>query len=148
MRRLSTCSAVGSSPIRCGAELGDPGAGAGGVGRQIRRPERADLAVARDPLVRLDRDDRGVEDRDRLAARPLVAPLVERQLDTMGQDPRDAHDAVKYAMDASAPPAVKMEGFEASQRLARQRTDLPNKRATTSYGPISGAHECSRQRIR
>ena len=56
-------------------EFRDPGAHAVGIGRQVERPERADLAVADDARVGLDRDDRAVEDVDRLAARPLVAAL-------------------------------------------------------------------------
>ena len=58
-------------------ELGDARAHALGVGRQVKRPERADLAVAGDALVGLDRHDRAVEDRDGLAAGPFVASFVQ-----------------------------------------------------------------------
>ena len=43
-------------------QLGDAGAHAVRVGRQVERPERTDLAVADDAGVGLDLDDGAVED--------------------------------------------------------------------------------------
>ena len=51
-------------------ELAQPRAHALGVGRQVGRPERADLAVADEARVRLDAHERAVEDGDGLAAGP------------------------------------------------------------------------------
>ena len=84
-------AARGSSPSRCGPSSRKPGAHALGIGRQIERPERADLAVADEPGVGLDADDGAVEDGDGLAAGPLVGPLVQRQFDAIGEDAGDFH---------------------------------------------------------
>ena len=43
-------------------QLAQPGADAVGIGGQVERPERADLAVADEAGVGLDADDRAVED--------------------------------------------------------------------------------------
>ena len=72
-------------------ELGEPGTHAGGVGRQIGGPERADLAVADQTGIGLDAHDRGIVDADRLAARPAVAAFAQRQVDLVDGDPRDLH---------------------------------------------------------
>ena len=72
-------------------EFGQPGADAGGVGRQVRRPERADLAPADQTRVGLDPHDGAVEDGDGVPAGPLVRPLVEGQPDLVRRHPRDAH---------------------------------------------------------
>ena len=74
-------------------ELGDTRPGPGRVGRQIERPERADLTVTRDPGVGFDPNDGAVEDRDRLAPRPLVTAFMQRQIDLKHGNPRDLHDA-------------------------------------------------------
>ena len=52
-----------------------------GIRRQVGGPERTHLAVAGEPGVGLDPHERAVEDRHRLAARPLVAALVQGQGD-------------------------------------------------------------------
>jgi hypothetical protein len=78
-----------AEPVR--AEFGQAGADAVGVGGQVERAERADLAVAGQAGVGLDPHGGAVEDRDRLAAGPLVAPLVQGQLDAVGADAGDLH---------------------------------------------------------
>ena len=62
-------------------QLGDPGANAVGIGRQVERPERADLAIAHDARIGLDAHDGAVEDRDRFPARPFVTAFVQGQID-------------------------------------------------------------------
>ena len=47
-----------------GSELGDARACPSGVGRQIKRSERTNLAVPRHSVVSFDRDDRAVKNRD------------------------------------------------------------------------------------
>jgi hypothetical protein len=68
------------------AELGDAGACAGRVGGQVERTERAHLTVAGDSAIGLDGDDGAVEDGNGLAARPLVAAFVQREVDAPGED--------------------------------------------------------------
>src|SRR5437763_1320214 len=48
-------------------------------------------STARTARIRLDADDGAVEDGDRLAAGPVVAPLAQRELDTVGEDAADSH---------------------------------------------------------
>ena len=96
MRRLSLASSQRVFAEQVRAELGDAGAHAVGVGGQVERPERADLAVAGDARVGLDLDDGAVEDRDRLAARPLVAALVQRQIDAVGADAGDLQGSPRF----------------------------------------------------
>ena len=108
MRRLSRPSSRGSCAEQCGPSSRDAGADAVGVGRQVGRPERADLAVAGEPGVGLDRDDGAVEHVDGLAARPVVAALVQRQLDPLGADAGDLHGLILRCPGptaAGAPPA-------------------------------------------
>ena len=63
-----------------------PGAHARRIGGQIGRAERADLAVAGEARIGLDADHGAVEHRDGFAARPVVAALVQRQVDLIGED--------------------------------------------------------------
>src|SRR5262249_13562003 len=87
--QLAELARIGAEEVR--TELADAGAHAVGVRRKVEGTERTDLAVADEALVRLDAYDRAVEDRDRLAAGPLVAGLVQGKLDSIGQDSRDLH---------------------------------------------------------
>ena len=72
-------------------QLGQPGAHAVGVGRQIGRAQRTDLAVADQAVIGVDAHDRGVVDADRLAARPAVGALAQRQVDLVDRDLGDLH---------------------------------------------------------
>ena len=74
-------------------KFGDSRANAVGVGRQVERTERANLAPAGDAAVGFDFDDCAVEDRNRFASRPLVTALVERQFDPICADAFDFHSA-------------------------------------------------------
>src|SRR5262249_41363837 len=69
----------------------DPGTGTIGVGGQIERAQRANLAIAGEPLVGVYRYDRAVEDGYRLTAGPFVTPLVQGQFDTVRGNPTDFH---------------------------------------------------------
>ena len=64
-----------------------------GVGRQVERPQRADLAEADESRIGFHADDRAVEDRDRLSTRPFVAAFMQRKFDTVGEDALDSHGA-------------------------------------------------------
>ena len=55
------------------------------------RAQRANLAIAGDALIGLDRDHGRIEDRDGIAAGPAVGPFVQRQLDAIGADGGDFH---------------------------------------------------------
>ena len=55
-------------------KLGDPGANAVRISRQISRPERAAFADTGYAFIGIDQDDRSVKSRVRLR-RPTVAPL-------------------------------------------------------------------------
>ena len=58
-------------------QLGDAGANAFGVGRQVKRPQRADLAIAHDARIGLHAHDGAIEDRDGFPARPFVTAFVQ-----------------------------------------------------------------------
>ena len=74
-------------------EFGDPGARAARVGREVRGAQRTHLAPPGEPLVGIDRHDGRVEHRHRVAARPFVAPLVQREVDLEHPDAGDPHAA-------------------------------------------------------
>ena len=80
-------------PDQVWGEFPQPCPHAVGVGRQVERSERANLAVAHKAGVGFDTDDGAVEHRDRLTARPLVVSLPQRQLDAVGEDANDFHES-------------------------------------------------------
>ena len=62
------------------------------IGRQIERPQRADLAVADEAARRSRRATIVLSNTvDRLSARPFVAAFVKRQIDLIGGDASDFH---------------------------------------------------------
>ena len=70
----------------------DAGAGTLGVGREVNRAKRADLAVAGDALVGLDPHDRAVKHLHRLAVGPVIAALVQRQVNLKDADFSNLHE--------------------------------------------------------
>ena len=72
IRWFSTANSRGSNPDQMRPQFLQAGTHTLGIGRQVERSQRADLAVADQPGVGLDSDDRAVEDGDRFAAGPLV----------------------------------------------------------------------------
>src|SRR5690349_15346488 len=62
-----------------------------GIRREIERTKRADLAIASQPRIGLDTDDRTVEDGYGFPAGPFVASLVQRELDAMCDYASDFH---------------------------------------------------------
>jgi len=85
---------IGTDQVR--RELGDAGAHPGPVGRQVERPERANLAVTGAAVVRLDLDDRAVEDLDILAFRPGITAFLDRQIDLIDVDCGDLHGFLPF----------------------------------------------------
>ena len=79
----------------------DAGAGTFCVGRKVNRAKRADFAVAGDALVGLDPHDRAVKHLHRLAAGPVIAALVQRQIHLKHADFADVHERPRR-VDASA----------------------------------------------
>src|SRR5690606_24443712 len=76
-----------------GAQFGDPGATAFGIGGQIERPQGADLAMPGHAFVGFDTHDGAVEDGDRFAAGPLVTALVQGQVHLVDGDFADFHSS-------------------------------------------------------
>jgi hypothetical protein len=74
-----------------GSQLGDAGARAFGIGRQVGGTQGADLAVAGEPLVGLRGDHGAVEGADTVLVRPVVSALDQRQVDLVDPDAGDAH---------------------------------------------------------
>ena len=64
-----------------------------GVGRQIKRPQRTDLAVTDDARVGFHRNDGAVEHGDRLAAGPFVAALAQGEVHLVGRNFRNLHQS-------------------------------------------------------
>ena len=69
--QLQQSTRIGAKKVR--PQLGDAGADTVGVGGQIERTQRANLAVASDAGVGVDADDGAVKDGDGLAAGPFVS---------------------------------------------------------------------------
>ena len=68
------------------------GSGACRKRRQVKWPQRTNFAVPLEPFVGDQFDKRAIKDRYGLAARPVVATLVQRQIDLIDADPLDSHD--------------------------------------------------------
>src|SRR5262249_8636625 len=100
---------IGAEQVR--SQLHDASADAVGVGWQVKRTERTDLAAARNARVGIDMNDRAIEDRDGLAARPLVAPFVQRQGDLVGADTGDLHKM------------TALDGFQSALSRRKSSTD-------------------------
>ena len=62
-----------------------------GISWQIERPQRTHFTVTDQTTIRFDPDDGAVKNRDRLTARPLVSPLVQRKVNAMREDTGDFH---------------------------------------------------------
>ena len=144
MVRLSRSSCVGSSPMSCGAQLLQTGTHAARVGRQVERAERADLAVAAEPRVGLDAHHGAVEDLHRLAAGPLVAAFVQREVHLKDRDSRDLHAASRAERDAGPGWGERRRGTKSSgayrladlQTMHRGRT-LPARGRCTPSPPAA-----------
>jgi hypothetical protein len=78
-------------PEQLRPDLLETGAHAGGVSRQVGGTERADLAIAGDALIGLNRHHGRVEHGDDVSTRPFVAAFVQRQVDLIGADGGDFH---------------------------------------------------------
>ena len=112
------------------------------VGRQVRRPERTDFAVAGDARVGLDRDDGAVEHVTDLPPRPLVAAFVEGQIDLPGGDAGDADRGPRRRCDPDCLRTGTLEWiaarFNPCSRCGACRSPLPGPRGLGPASPRSG----------
>ena len=82
----------GILPDQVRPQFAHPRARAGGVGRQIKRPQRTHLAVPRKPCIGLNGHHRAVKHLHRFAAGPFIAALMQRQIHLIHLDARDLHE--------------------------------------------------------
>src|SRR3977135_1852210 len=81
----------GIDPEELGGQLGDARAGATSISGEIGGPEWANFTPTGKPLVGFYRDYGRVEDGYRVSPRPLVAALVEWEVDLVGADRGNLH---------------------------------------------------------
>ena len=74
-----------------GPQFAQAAAHALGIRRQVKRPKRADFAVADQARIRFDANNGAIEYRDRFSAGPFVGGFVQREFHTKCRDASDLH---------------------------------------------------------
>ena len=93
-------------PDQLGADLRDAGPDPLGIGRQVRRAERAALGITGNARVGLDRHNGRVEHFHEVAATPVVAPFAQRQIDLIDRYGGDFHVCLAAVVEKAPSPAA------------------------------------------